>query len=103
MSEEPEEVVEKPVKKRGRPKNPYKVPDPGAEAKRLMASSLIYRLLMKGFLLKPDEIDAIPVSFILAEASRGSEQTNEPGSLKLMVPDGVVPMLDEALSHERGE
>lgn len=77
-------------RKRGRPKNPYKVPDPGAESKRLMASSLIYRLLMKGFLLKPDEIDAIPVSFILAEASRGSEQTNEPGSLKLMVPDGVV-------------
>lgn len=86
MSDEPEVVK----KKRGRPRNPFKVPDPSPEAKRLMASSLIYRLLVKGFLAKPDEIDAVPVSFILAEAARGSEQGQEPGSLKLFVPDGVV-------------
>lgn len=89
MSEpENEVVVEK--KKRGRPKNPFKVPDPSEESRKMMASSLIYRLLVKGFLLKPEDMDAVPVSFILAEASRGSEQGNEPGSLKILVPDGVV-------------
>lgn len=89
MSElENEVVVEK--KKRGRPKNPFKVPDPSEESRKMMASSLIYRLLVKGFLLKPEDMDAVPVSFILAEASRGSEQANEPGFLKIMVPDGVV-------------
>jgi len=85
---ENEVVVEK--KKRGRPKNPFKVPDPSEESRKMMASSLIYRLLVKGFLLKPEDMDAVPISFILAEASRGSEQTNEPGSLKILVPDGVV-------------
>ena len=56
----------------------------------MMAKSLIYRLLVKGFLLKPEEIDAVPASFILADAARGSEQSGEPGHLKLFVPDGLV-------------
>ena len=85
-----EVVVQQEPKKRGRPKNPFRVPDASDSAKQMMAKSLTYRLLVKGFLLKPEEIDAVPASFILADAARGSEQSGEPGHLKLFVPDGVV-------------
>ena len=94
-----EVIVQQEPRKRGRPKNPFRVPDASDTAKQMMAKSLIYRILVKGFLLKPEEMDAVPVAFVLLDSTRGSEQTGEQGSIKLMVPDHVVKNLrgDERL------
>ena len=94
-----EVIVQQEPRKRGRPKNPFRVPDASDTAKQMMAKSLIYRILVKGFLRKPEEMDAVPVAFVLLDSTRGSEQTGEPGSIKLMVPDHVVKNLrgDERL------